>query len=275
MSFIPWRKMLFQSIQPKIPPGQFPFAFTATLLCLLWSTAIYQGTQTSIQHFQPTANRWVSQDTWQWDEEVTISWHRVLIESRLNHWQWKRRTACGRKVCSEKAPLRHWSTHCSFCVACTSLFKVDKNTKVFKSHTRVSWAFWWLTLPHMCTQRIFKNNAGGISHRKVQPKQVVHHANIENLQWYLVYLYTKCLEHWPKVEKPEKTQRMLCGTQKNTGHNTLAKKCKVTQQSEQETATTNSLIPQASTTAHAGTCAVHSDQQYKVQKSFPKENKSM
>ena len=135
VSFIPWRKMLFQSIQPKIPPGQFPFAFTATLLCLLWSTAIYQGTQTSIQHFQPTANRWVSQDTWQWDEEVTISWHRVLIESRLNHWQWKRRTACGRKVCSEKAPLRHWSTHCSFCVACTSLFKVDKNTKVFKSHT--------------------------------------------------------------------------------------------------------------------------------------------
>ena len=109
-----------------------------------------------------------------------------------------------------------------------------------------------------------KHNAGGISHRKVQLKQAVHHANIKNLQWYLVHLYTKCLEHWPKVEEPTlylKKHKECCVVHKNTGHNTLAKKCKVTQQSEQETATTNSLIPQVSTTAHAGTCAVHSDQE--------------
>ena len=40
-----------------------------------------------------------------------------------------------------------------------------------------------------------------------------------------------------------------------------AKKCKVTQETELETATTNSLVPQASTAAHAGTCTVCSDQE--------------
>ena len=37
-----------------------------------------------------------------------------------------------------------------------------------------------------------------------------------------------------------------------------AKKCKVTHESEQETTTTNSLVPQASIAAQAGTCTVHS-----------------
>ena len=40
-----------------------------------------------------------------------------------------------------------------------------------------------------------------------------------------------------------------------------AKKCKVTQQTEQETTTTNSLLPQASSAVHVGTCTVRSDQE--------------
>ena len=124
VTFKPWKKMLFQRIQQKIPPGQFPFGssgaliakscipvctvnglYTCTLpmkiclitgsvnssskqetrrgsrtlpthsLCLLWSTAIYQGTQTTTQHFQPTTLRWVSQDTWQWNEEAAFTWY--------------------------------------------------------------------------------------------------------------------------------------------------------------------------------------------------------
>lgn len=42
---------------------------------------------------------------------------------------------------------------------------------------------------------ISKNNAGFLSHRKVQPKCVVHHANVNNPQCCLVELYTKYMEH--------------------------------------------------------------------------------
>ena len=197
------------------------------------------------------------------------------------------------------------------------------------------------------TENFSKNNAGGISHRKVQPKRVVHHANAENPQRCLVHIYKKYLEHRPKIEEPalyltplKKPKDAVWYTKTPIGHNTLAKtvarvcqaggvpgfktnhslrvttatclfqrgvdeqlimactgyrsiegvrtykriseqqvkdvstvlndanngapaakKCKVTQQTEQETTTTNSLLPQASSAVHAGTCTVHSDQE--------------
>ena len=200
-------------------------------------------------------------------------------------------------VCLEIAPLRHLSTHCSFCVACTLLLEFDKNIEVFKS-------------------------------------RVVHHANVKNPQRCLVNLYKKYLQHQPKVEESAlwytktpighntvaKTVARVCqaggvtGFKTNhslhvttathlfhrgvdeqlimarTGHHSIegvrtykriseqqvkdistllndatngapaAKMCKVTHDTEQETTTTNSLVPQASTAAHAGTCTVRSDQ---------------
>ena len=201
--------------------------------------------------------------------------------------------------------------------------------------------------PTSYTQRIFsKNNAGGISHRKVQPKRVVHHANVENPQRCLVHLYKKYLQHRPKVEetalyltplkKPKdavwytktpighntlaktvarvcqtggvtrfKTNHSLCVTtatrlfqrgvdeqliMARTGHRSIegvrtykriseqqvkdvstllndatngapaARMCKVTDNTKHET-TTNSLVPQATTAAHADTCTVHLDQE--------------
>ena len=197
------------------------------------------------------------------------------------------------------------------------------------------------------TENFSKNNACGITHRKVQPKRVVHHAYVENPQRCLVHIYKKYLEHRPKVKEPalyltplKKPKDAVWYTKTPIGHNTLAKtvarvcqaggvpgfktnhslrvttatclfqrgvdeqlimartghhsiegvrtykriseqqvkdvstllnnanngapaakKCKVTQQTEQETTTTNSLLPQASSAVHAGTCTVRSDQE--------------
>ena len=123
--------------------------------------------------------------------------------------------------------------------------------------------------PTSYTQRIFKkNNAGGISHRKVQPKRVVHHANVPKPTVVPSSPTQEIPGTLAEVEEPaldvpdtplKKTKDAVWYTKTPIGHTTLlARKCKVTQQTEQET---NSLMLQASTAAHAGTCAVCSDQE--------------
>lgn len=51
------------------------------------------------------------------------------------------------------------------------------------------------------TENFSKNNAGGIAHRKLQPKRVIHHANTDNPSRCLVRLYESYVKHWPKERK--------------------------------------------------------------------------
>ena len=79
------------------------------------------------------------------------------------------------------------------------------------------------------TENFSKNNAGGLAHRKVQPKKVVHHSNTENSSRCLVRLYQKYMSHRPPeckttafyltpLKKPKET---IWYTQTPIGHNTL------------------------------------------------------
>ena len=51
------------------------------------------------------------------------------------------------------------------------------------------------------TENVSKNHSGGLAHRKVQPKRVVHHCNISNPERCLVRLYQTYVEHCPKDRK--------------------------------------------------------------------------
>ncbi|MCG8622357.1 MAG: DUF3504 domain-containing protein, partial [Proteobacteria bacterium] len=81
------------------------------------------------------------------------------------------------------------------------------------------------------TENYSKNNAGGLAHRKVKPKHVVHHANDANPKRCLVRLYQAYMSHRPSETKndafyltPLKSQRATCGTaryQLGTIHSTV------------------------------------------------------
>ena len=79
-----------------------------------------------------------------------------------------------------------------------------------------------------------KNNAGGLSHRKVQPKQVEHHANTANPSRCLVKLYQKYISHRPTdvpskafyLTPLKKPQGNVWYTKIPVGHNTLSKTVK-------------------------------------------------
>ena len=47
------------------------------------------------------------------------------------------------------------------------------------------------------TENVLKNNSGGLAHRKVKPKQVVHHANTSNPMRCLVQLFQSYMLHCP------------------------------------------------------------------------------
>ena len=75
-----------------------------------------------------------------------------------------------------------------------------------------------------------KNNAGGLSDRKVEPKCVTHYANDTNPHRCLVVLYKKYLEHRPDMKEtafyltPLRNPRGKVWFSKTpVGHNTLAK----------------------------------------------------
>ena len=79
------------------------------------------------------------------------------------------------------------------------------------------------------TENYSKNNAGGLSHRKVKPKQVVHHANEENPERCLVQLYKKYLEHRPQTTNTalylrplKKPKDSIWFSKLSIGHNTLS-----------------------------------------------------
>ena len=83
-------------------------------------------------------------------------------------------------------------------------------------------------------EKFSKNNAGGLSHRKVQPKQVEHHANTTNPSRCLVKLYEKYISHRPTdvpsnafyLTPLKKPQGNVWYTKVPVGHNTLSKTVK-------------------------------------------------
>ena len=74
-----------------------------------------------------------------------------------------------------------------------------------------------------------KNNAGGLAHRKLQPKQVEHHANLSNPQRCFVRLYSEYVRRCPEDRKndsfyltPLKKPKMdIWYARTPVGHNTL------------------------------------------------------
>lgn len=79
-----------------------------------------------------------------------------------------------------------------------------------------------------------KNNAGGLAHRKVQPKKVVHHCNLGNPNRCLVRLYQIYLQHCPKPRKTDafyltplkKPKNDVWFTTVPVGHNPLSQTVK-------------------------------------------------
>ena len=52
-------------------------------------------------------------------------------------------------------------------------------------------------------ESVSKNNSGGLKHRKVDAKQVIHHANIENPRRYFVEMYKQYCSHRPAKVKED------------------------------------------------------------------------
>ena len=131
----------------------------------------------------------------------------------------------------EIVPLRHWSTHCSFVWYMHFALRSGQEHQSLQV-TQIELVEPSDASPYLIyTENFSKNNAGGISHRKVQPKRVVHHANIENPQRCLVHLYKKYLQHRPKVEEIalyltplKKPKDAVCRTQKHQLDTTLLPK---------------------------------------------------
>ena len=81
------------------------------------------------------------------------------------------------------------------------------------------------------TENVSKNNPGGLSHRKITPKRVVHHSNSANPNRCLVKLFEKYMSHRPLgkittafyLKALKKPQGNVWYTQTPVGHNTLAK----------------------------------------------------
>ncbi len=79
------------------------------------------------------------------------------------------------------------------------------------------------------TENYSKNNAGGLAHRKVEPKHVVHHANDANPKRCLVRLYQAYMSHRPSEAKGDafyltplkKTKGSVWYSKTPIGHNTL------------------------------------------------------
>ena len=80
------------------------------------------------------------------------------------------------------------------------------------------------------TENYSKNNAGGLAHRKVKPKHVVHHANDANPKRYLVRLYQAyIMSHRPSEAKNDafyltplkKPKGNVWYSKTPIGHNTL------------------------------------------------------
>jgi hypothetical protein len=75
-----------------------------------------------------------------------------------------------------------------------------------------------------------KNNSGGLSNRKVMPKQVKHHANLANPNRCLVNLFKKYIGHRPETTETsfyltplKKPRSNAWYTKTPVGHNTLGK----------------------------------------------------
>ena len=85
-------------------------------------------------------------------------------------------------------------------------------------------------LPYLIyTENMSKNNSGGLSHRKVEPKQIVHHCNKDNPKRCLVNLYHIYLHHCPSTAKtafyltPLKKPKDICWySEVPVGNNTLS-----------------------------------------------------
>ena len=79
------------------------------------------------------------------------------------------------------------------------------------------------------TENYSKNNAGGLAHRKVQPKHVLHHANDANPKRCLVRLYQAYMSHRPSEAKTDafyltplkKPKGNVWYSKTPIGHNTL------------------------------------------------------
>ena len=53
------------------------------------------------------------------------------------------------------------------------------------------------------TENVSKTNSGGLSHRKVEPKQVIHHANGDNPSRCLVAIFKTYISHCPVERKSD------------------------------------------------------------------------
>ena len=174
-----------------------------------------KGTQTTTQHFQSITLCWFCKtlDS-EWEGYAHLAWvfenrlmvlnenrlmveveNRLMVEeeNRLMVEEENRLMVEEENSLWEQCLLWDGSprTHYPFC-ACGVHKKVDKNIWCFKSH-RLSYLSRLMPHPTSYTRKIKKKNAGGISHRKVQPKWVVHHANVKNPQRRLVHIYKKHL----------------------------------------------------------------------------------
>ena len=85
--------------------------------------------------------------------------------------------------------------------------------------------------PYICyTENVAKNNHGGFSQRKLEPKQVIHHANVGNPARCFVRLYKSYMEHRPTnldvvafyLTPLKKPQGMVWYSHIPVGHNTLS-----------------------------------------------------
>ena len=84
------------------------------------------------------------------------------------------------------------------------------------------------------TENYSKNNAGGLAHRKVKPKHVVHHANDANPKRCLARLYQAYILHRPSEAKNgafyltplKKPKGNVWYSKTLIGHNTLNCSCK-------------------------------------------------
>ena len=145
----------------------------------------------------------------------------VLCPEEPNHWPLKKKTSLGNVDYSGSIHRRLFWTQCYFYVGCTSCFAWSGASKLSDVADENCRANKWITIIHFLHRKRVRKLFGRASIEEGEPKQVIHHQNLDNPSWCLVRLMNWLyLSHCPEP-RPQLSTWDVWYSSNSVGRNTL------------------------------------------------------